>query len=158
MVVAHGQTRDAEGAMPAGFIRRVIIPEAREVSSLARQRLLAGFTDIEAEAERVEWQVWVEELASPRLEEKFDAWIGEIASEFANSHLVRLCVLRQTTLNLLAVQMFHLREQHEAAYREVARRAGVFPIEWGKPATCRAAKSAERSSTQARGLAWAPFP
>ncbi len=115
--------------MPADHILSVILPEARDMGRLATERLLAGFRDIDDEANKVgddSWSRWRSQPATgdeDPADGAAEAWDEEVA------HYTALTNLRQAVLNLLATKINHLVE-HLTDYSKTARRLGRTPLEF----------------------------
>jgi hypothetical protein len=95
-------------------------------------RLLAGFANINAEAEEHEQRMF--ESYEQRFANDDDDpgdWALE-ARDQAIDYWVMLSELRQATLNLLAIFLFHLFEQHRNRVTALCKQDGMVPPDFDK--------------------------
>lgn len=119
-----------------------ILPECRTLGRLAHDRLLAGFTDIDGQANRVQAEALASRTTKAPLDPDFPFEAGLDALMAGGDHYIALWNLRQATLNLLATLIYHLFEQHRKRYMRTLTELRRRPVDWKDPQWAKALPSA----------------
>jgi hypothetical protein len=114
------------GSSSAAFISDVVLPQLDAFESESLFRVVGAFADIEEEAEEYQGAFFNSLMQRPIEGDPAEA--AESARFHAVSHYMLLKDTRQGFLNLLAVALFHLHEQHLSELgRRVAQEGGRSP-------------------------------
>jgi hypothetical protein len=110
----------------AGFISEVVLPQLDAFETESLFRVVGAFADIETEAEDYQQTFFKGLMQSPIEGDPAEA--VDSARYHAVSHYMLLRDTRQGLLNLLAVALYHLHEQHFSELkRQVEEKGGRVP-------------------------------
>ncbi|MCC5927028.1 MAG: hypothetical protein JJU41_10770 [Bacteroidetes bacterium] len=90
----------------------VYVSQLTAIVDVLQDRILTGFENIEEEAEKLSTEKWNEYMSSPGTGNEDPGDYAEHAEEVGISHFILLKQIRQGVINLHAVFLFHLFEQH----------------------------------------------
>jgi len=109
----------------ATYLQYVVLEQLDALAVQGVSRVLAGFTNIDAEAEQ-----YAESMFDSYLEAVGEGNPAEFAEEARDQgvqYFILLSELRQSLINLLAVAIYHLFEQHRDQVFRLVREAGGTP-------------------------------
>ncbi len=99
---------------------------------LAIERLLAGFQNIDDEAEETTSESWHRLMSQPATGDEDPADAAAEAWDDGVERYTAITNLHQAVLNLLATKIRHLFEQHVNDYDETAQHHGQTPLTWAR--------------------------